>query len=150
MSPKVSNIFFSYFCFVSILLPIPTADLFAITVRLQKLKRIQELKAKLSPLNLDTLEKIRKQRSMRLVAPIPSKQQLQAQAQIKSSPIPSPEPQLLNVSNGKRDDFTPSPTPEPRVYDTEADPDNVVIRGGSDIEEHEYDEEGRIIIKPDH
>lgn len=99
-------------------------------------------------MNLDTLEKIRKQRSMRLVAPIPSREQLQAQKQT-SSPTPSPEPQLLNVSNGKRDDFTPSPTPEPRVYDTEIDPDNVIIRAGSDIEEHEYDDEGRIIIKPD-
>lgn len=114
-------------------------------VRLEKLQRIQELKAKLSPLNVDTLNKINKQRSMRLIAPIPPKSQL------KPTPSPSPEPQFLNVSNGKRAaaDFTPSPTPEPAMYDTEIDPDNLIIRAGSDVEEHEYDEEGRIIIKSD-
>lgn len=110
-------------------------------MRLEKLRRIQELKSKLSPLNVDTLNKINKQRSMRLVAPIPSKMQL------KPVPSPPPEPQFLNVSNGNRAEFTPSPTPEPATYDTEIDPDNTIIRGGSDVEEHEYDEEGRIIIK---
>lgn len=67
----------------------------------------------------------------------------------RTTPTPSPEPHLLQAPNGRAEQYTPSPSPEPVDYDTEIDPDNMIIRGSSDVEEHEYDEEGRIILKND-
>ncbi|XP_063707090.1 tropomodulin-1 isoform X2 [Culicoides brevitarsis] len=128
-------------------------------IRVEKRKKIQELQAKLSPLNVDTLKKLNAP-IMRKIGPIPgSEPQLSVLNALKEAnrrkmssrptPTPSPEPHLLQAPNGRIEQYTPSPSPEPVEFDTEIDPDNMIVRGSSDVEEHEYDEEGRIILKND-
>lgn len=127
-------------------------------VRLEKRKKIQELKSKLSPLNIDTLKKFNAP-FMRKVGPIPGSDsetsvlnalQEANRRRASSNMSASPEPHLLAAPNGRGEQYTPSPSPEPIEYDTEIDPDNMIIRGASDNEDHyEYDDEGRIILKPE-